>query len=71
MSIERDILIFEIINTSENEENQRKGIGLENIQKRLEMLYPNAHQLILEAKEKQFRIQLQITIDGLKTKSNE
>ena len=71
LSIENNMLIFEITNSSSNEENQRKGIGLENIQKRLEMLYPNAHQLILEAKENQFKIQLRITIDGLKTKSNE
>lgn len=70
LSINNDNLVFEIKNSSENEENQRKGIGLENIQKRLEMLYPNAHQLIVEAEENQFKIQLQIKIDGLKIKSN-
>ena len=64
-------LFFEIANTSQNEENQRKGIGLENIQKRLAMLYPNAHQLTIEESESQFKIRLEITIDGLKTKSDD
>ena len=71
LSIENNMLIFEITNSSINEENQRKGIGLENIQKRLEMLYPNAHQLTIKESENQFKIRLEITIDGLKTKSND
>mgnify|MGYP005991314805 CR=1 FL=1 len=70
LSIDNNMLIFEITNSSENEENQRKGIGLENIQKRLEMLYPNAHQLEINEAENQFKIQLQIKIDGLKIKSD-
>lgn len=70
LQIENNTFIFEITNTSGSEKNQRKGIGLENIKKRLEMLYPNAHQLIVEDEKNQFRIQLQITIDGLKTKTD-
>ena len=68
--VENNMLNFEITNTSEKEENQRKGIGLENIKKRLEMLYPEAHQLKVNEVENQFKIQLQIKIDGLKTKSD-
>jgi two-component system LytT family sensor kinase len=70
LHIENKTLIFEITNTSESEEKEHKGIGLENIQKRLEMLYPDAHHLIVEDKKNQFRIRLQISIDGLKSKTD-
>ncbi len=70
LKIDYNILIFEIVNTSESNDKQGNGIGLENIQKRVEMLYPNAHNLIVEHSKNQFKVQLQITIDGLKTKTD-
>lgn len=42
---EGDALFFNIENTSIKENKTNKGIGLENIVKRLEMLYPNSHKL--------------------------
>lgn len=38
------------------------GIGLENIKKRLELLYPNTHTLSISTSEAQFRIQLEIKL---------
>jgi len=70
LKIDHNTLISEIVNTSESDEKQRKGIGLDNIQKRVEMLYPNAHQLLVEHVGNQFKVHLQITIDGLKTKKD-
>jgi two-component system LytT family sensor kinase len=70
LKIDDNTLIFEIVNTSEDDEKKGRGIGLENIQKRMEMLYPDAHHLIVEDKKNQFRIRLQITIDGLKSKTD-
>ncbi|UMB53733.1 histidine kinase [Lutibacter sp. A64] len=42
---EDDTLIFEIENTSIEENKSKKGIGLENIAKRLDMLYSNFYSL--------------------------
>ena len=70
LRIENDLLFFEISNTSVDNENKRKGIGLENIQKRLEMIYPDAHQLLVTEEENRFTIQLEISIDRLKTTSD-
>ncbi len=46
----------------ENDENQNiEGIGLENIKKRLSLLYKNNHQLQIENRDNWFMINLKIT----------
>jgi sensor histidine kinase YesM len=54
---------FSIKNTVlENDENQNiEGIGLENIKKRLSLLYKNNHQLQIENRDNWFIINLKIT----------
>jgi LytS/YehU family sensor histidine kinase len=43
-------------------ENQdlRKGIGLENVRKRLDLLYPDKHKLLILTKEDSFTVQMEI-----------
>ena len=43
-------------------ENQdlRKGIGLENVRKRLDLLYPDKHKLLIQTKEDSFTVQMEI-----------
>lgn len=36
------------------------GIGLENVQKRLAILYPNSHELLIKEKEDTFKVELTI-----------
>ena len=36
------------------------GIGLENVQKRLELLYPHQHQLIIKEEKDQFQVKLEL-----------
>lgn len=60
-------LIFEIENTTDKAETKNSGIGIENIQKRLEMLYPNAYSLQIKNQENQFNVKLKIKIDALKS----
>tara|TARA_R110001583_G_scaffold192694_1_gene359533 strand:- start:4882 stop:5961 length:1080 start_codon:yes stop_codon:yes gene_type:complete len=62
-------LFFEISNTSIKDNNYEKGIGLENIEKRLEMLYPGVHKIELEQHENSFKVQL--IISNLKIVNNE
>ncbi|WP_408023781.1 sensor histidine kinase [Tenacibaculum sediminilitoris] len=58
----KDLLTFHIENTSKKATFNRKGIGLENIQKRLEMLYNNKSKLSIESKESQFIVDLKIPL---------
>lgn len=48
--------------------SERKGFGLENVKRRLNLLYPNVHTLDIQDEDKQYRVNL--TID-LKTKTND
>ena len=53
-------LFFEIMNSSIAENEALKGIGLGNIEKRLNMLYPKSHKLLMNQIENKFKIALEI-----------
>jgi two-component system LytT family sensor kinase len=57
---EGNVLFFEIKNTSIKENKINNGIGLENIAKRLEMLYPNSHTLETSQTANHFKVNLTI-----------
>jgi LytS/YehU family sensor histidine kinase len=40
------------------EEKQHSGIGLENIKKRLNLLYPAGHELLIDKTDEYFRVNL-------------
>lgn len=63
-----DELFFEIENTSYKENKINKGIGLENIAKRLEMLYTNSYSLKTNQTANCFKVKL--TISNLKQFKN-
>jgi two-component system LytT family sensor kinase len=48
-----------------NIESLSKGIGLENVRKRLNLLYPNAHQLEIGESENQFEVRLSMELGNL------
>jgi len=41
---------------------KRKGLGLENVKRRLDLLYPNSHVLKIEDKEEEYRVNLSIDL---------
>jgi LytS/YehU family sensor histidine kinase len=43
---------------------QNKGIGLFNVKKRLQLLYPGKHQLDITANEDKFTVNMQILLEG-------
>ena len=56
-------LYFKVHNSShlksaEDPEKDHSGIGLENVKKRLELLYPNRHTLDIQATEHDFFVSL-------------
>ena len=68
--VENNSLNFNIENSSETNQNSKNGIGLENIKKRLEMLYPDAYHLEISDIDNKYRVALKIKVDGLKTENN-
>ena len=53
-------LLFEVENSSKRKEEASTGIGLQNIRKRLEMLYPEKHQLEIFENNDTFKVHLKI-----------
>jgi len=64
-----DELFFKIVNSSIIEKDAIKGIGLENIEKRLNMLYPKSHKLEGNQVGNQFEVKL--IIQNLKSIKND
>ncbi|MGG6232303.1 sensor histidine kinase [Tenacibaculum sp. SDUM215027] len=58
----KDFLFFHIENTSKDDKTNKNGIGLENIQKRLEILYNNQFRLTMASEENQFIVDLKIPL---------
>ncbi|WKN44130.1 sensor histidine kinase [Tunicatimonas pelagia] len=48
-----------------NTDNLAQGIGLENVKKRLQLLYPNAHQLTIDETENQYEVYLSMQLKRL------
>lgn len=67
-----DNLDFWIENTIESyvKDPDNSGIGLVNIQNRLDLLYPNAHELIITQDNHFYRVHLNLNLDKIQTAIN-
>ena len=63
-------ILFEVENSIIEISKSEGGIGLENIQKRLKMLYPNAHTLEINENDQRFKVSLTLQLNGLKSIKN-
>jgi LytS/YehU family sensor histidine kinase len=56
-------------NTIENyvKDPENSGIGLANIQNRLDLLYPNAHELTIKQDNQYYRVHLNLKFDKIQT----
>ncbi|WP_158655343.1 sensor histidine kinase [Flavivirga eckloniae] len=64
VSINNSTLHFCVINSKPSmiSESERKGMGLENVKRRLNLLYPNAHVLEIDDTEKTYCVNLSIDL---------
>ena len=61
--VDGDELFFRISNSIQESEEASPGIGLENIRKRLNMLYENKHELEIEKKDGFFHVNLKVKLN--------
>lgn len=75
LSIEQQKLYFEVKNTKSNLNTQEivsyGGLGLKNVQRRLNILYPNQHQLSIKSSGEIFHVQLSLVLVPAKSLSHD
>tara|TARA_R110002033_G_scaffold41135_2_gene81690 strand:+ start:182 stop:1252 length:1071 start_codon:yes stop_codon:yes gene_type:complete len=57
-----DTIEFTLNNSSTNDLNATDGIGLENIKKRLELIYPNKHRIVIHRNDTNFEVSLTVNL---------
>jgi LytS/YehU family sensor histidine kinase len=64
IEVKGDSLFFELINSHPHQNilNGKKGIGLKNVQKRLELLYSTRYFLSIDKTEKMFGVKMRIPL---------
>src|SRR5690606_30070358 len=60
LSCTTESIFFSIENTSSKNERKNKGIGLQNIKKRLDILYKNQYLLKIDESETAFKLNLEL-----------
>ena len=63
LQVDDDVLHFTVANSKPATDKTQSGIGLRNVQKRLELLYPSNHFLVVEPTENTFTVNLQIPLE--------
>ena len=70
LTLDRNDLIYEVSNSkpelSEKKEEISKGIGLKNVKKRLELIYPQKHELQISETKNSFSCILKIKLSDLR-----
>ncbi|MGL1885445.1 MAG: histidine kinase [Reichenbachiella sp.] len=63
VAIDDHVIHLQVVNSMGTFVNEEKGgIGLENVQRRLSLIYPDQHQLTIEQTEELYTIDLKITL---------
>ncbi len=62
ISSKQNEILLKIENNFDKEENSEKGIGLENLKRRLELVYPKKHQLTSSMKDDVYTTELKLKV---------
>jgi LytS/YehU family sensor histidine kinase len=67
VEIKGDQLHFSASNTfvKNSRKSEIKGIGIQNLKERLEILYENRHELIISETEENYRVELKVKLDKI------
>lgn len=66
--VNNEDLYFELCNSKPSltpVQNEKKGIGLSNVEKRLQLLYPKSHELIITNQETQFTVIMRVPLQNV------
>ncbi len=65
ININKSSLEFSCVNTVGNNESNDKniGLGIANVRRRLDLIYPNKHELVIEKKDGMFSVNLVLQLD--------
>ncbi len=69
-SVEKSTLHFSVVNSkpSSAAASMREGLGLENVRRRLGLLYPDSHTLEISDGEKAYQVELSVNLGGAGSK---
>ncbi|OJJ21486.1 hypothetical protein BKI52_13145 [marine bacterium AO1-C] len=70
LEVEEDMLHLYCSNTyswEQNNDNIAKGIGLKNVQARLQLLYPKKHALVIKDQDNLYEVNLELALASVKT----
>lgn len=66
LSLENDLMTMKLVNgkaKKSRNDNENKGIGLQNVRKRLELIYPDKHNFTITNDEEVFIVQLKLQLE--------
>jgi sensor histidine kinase YesM len=73
ITIENKQMFMKLLNgkaIGEGQQNQHRGIGIKNVRKRLELLYPGKHSFTISSEEEVFIINLKLELQQIKPARN-